>query len=180
VKAAAAAGLLLALAPAIAGAHPLDEVVQGAYLTLAPGELRLELDITPGTQVSASVLTALDANADHQITDAEARAYGRLVLSQSSLTLDGAPAVWRLQGVAAPPYDHILAEAQTLKIYAVAARPNRAGPRALAFENRYAPAKTQAVANIFLQPAGGWRYAVTAQQHSDDGRRLSVAYTVAR
>ena len=35
--------MLLALLPRWAEAHPVDEVVQGAYLTLAPGEVRLEL-----------------------------------------------------------------------------------------------------------------------------------------
>ena len=44
--------LLLALLGA-AEAHPVDEVVQGAYLTLTPAGVELELDITPGSAVAA-------------------------------------------------------------------------------------------------------------------------------
>ena len=55
------AGLaLLALAAGPALAHPYDEVVQGAYLTLAPGQVRLELDLTPGPAVADALLKALD------------------------------------------------------------------------------------------------------------------------
>jgi hypothetical protein len=61
---AARAWLLLALFSSSAAAHPLDEIVQGAYLTLVPGEVRLELDITPGTEVAGALLRALDTHAD--------------------------------------------------------------------------------------------------------------------
>ena len=44
-------------------------MVQGAYLTLAPGELRLELDLTPGAAVLAAVLRALDPDGDRRIAD---------------------------------------------------------------------------------------------------------------
>ena len=66
----AKAWLLVLLAAEPAAAHPLDEVVQGAYLTLAPGQVRLELDLTPGVQVSGAVLKDLDANGDRRITGA--------------------------------------------------------------------------------------------------------------
>ena len=41
-------------------------------------------------------------------------------------------------------------------------------------------AKSQCIANIFLQPGGGWRYQVAGQKHSDDGRQLKVDYSGAR
>jgi hypothetical protein len=175
-----AAALALLLAPGRADAHPVDEVVQGAYLTLAPGELRLELDLTPGTEVADAVLRALDANGDRRITDAEARTYAERVLKQSTVTLDGAPAAWRLDRVNAPSYESLKFATDTFKVYAVAVRPDRPGAHSLAYDNRYQPAKSQCIANIFLQPGSGWRYQVTGQKHSDDGRRLSVSYTIAR
>jgi hypothetical protein len=173
----AAAAVLLV--PAAAGAHPLDEVVQGSYLTLAPGQVRLELDISPGPIVADGVLRLLDANGDRTVTADEARAFGQAVLRSSTLTLDGKPATWRLERVAAPTYDNVRLGADTIKIYAVAARTDRAGPHLLTFDNRYAPAKSQAAANIFLTP-GLWRYAVTAQAHGPDGRSLTVRYTASR
>ncbi|MGH7735207.1 MAG: hypothetical protein ACREOE_16345, partial [Gemmatimonadales bacterium] len=71
-------------------------------------------------------------------------------------------------------------QSDTLKIYAVAKRPDRVGGHSLGYDNRYQPAKSQCIANIFLQPGGGWRYQVGGQKHSDDGRILAVAYSSAR
>ena len=108
------------------------------------------------------------------------RAYGDRVLKQSSIALDGAPVAWRIETVSVPPYENLRSQGDTLKIYAVARRPDRPGPRTLGYDNRYQPAKSQCIANIFLQPGGGWRYQVLGQQHSDDGRRLTVRYATAR
>ena len=171
------AWLLAALLVSPAAAHPQDEVVQGAYLTLAPGEVRVELDITPGPQVAEALLRALDAHADQYITDAEARDYAESVLRQSTLMLDEMALSWRLEKVRVPPYGTLALAADTIRIYAVARRPDRAGTHRLSYENRYAPAKSQVTANVFLQPGPDWRYEVTGQQRGDDGRHLAVTYT---
>jgi hypothetical protein len=170
------AWLLLALFSSSAAAHPLDEVVQGAYLTLAPGEVRLELDITPGAQVAGALLRALDTNLDRCITDTEARAYAESVMKQSTLMLDHVAVPWTLENVSVPPYQHLELGSDTIRIYAVAKHPDRAGAQTLTYENRYEPAKSRWIANIFLQPGAGWRYEVTGQQRSDDSRLLTVTY----
>jgi hypothetical protein len=172
--------ILVAVLPHLAIAHPVDEIVQGAYLTLAPGEVRLELDVTPGSKVAGAVLKSLDANADKTVTDAEARAYAGRVLAQSTLALDGVTAPWTLDRVSAPPYQNLQTGNGVLKIYAVAKRPDRAGARTMSYQNRYQPAKSQCIANVFLQPAAGWVYQVTGQQRSDDGRQLVIKYTAGR
>jgi hypothetical protein len=161
-------------------AHPVDEVVQGAYLTLAPGQVLLELDVTPGSKVAGTVLKALDANGDRTVTDAESRAYAGRVLAQSSLTLDGMAVTWTLNKVSVPPYQNLETGNGILKLYAIATRPERTGTRTLSYQNRYQPVKSQWTANVFLQPAVGWQYQVTGQQRSDDGRQLTVKYTTGR
>ena len=77
--------ILACLVVAPASAHPLDEVVQGAYLTLTPGEVRLQLDLTPGVAVVDGLLHALDPNSDRDISEAEARAYAERVSSSPNL-----------------------------------------------------------------------------------------------
>ncbi|WP_161884361.1 hypothetical protein [Deinococcus alpinitundrae] len=171
---------LLALLLGLAQAHPVDEVVQGAYLTLAPGKVQLELDLTPGTQVAATVLSAIDTDTDGKITGTEARSYAKLVLRQSTLKLNGVVVSWTLDTVEMPPYSDLKTGNAVLKIYALAKRADAAGAQSLSYENRYQPVKSQWIANIFLLPAAGWQYGVTGQQHSNDGRQLTVKYQVTR
>lgn len=175
-----AAWLPLVLLPTWVIAHPVDEVVQAAYLWLAPGAVRLELDLTPGTLVVDTVLQSLDTNADQHITDAEARAYAERVLKQSTITLDGMATAWRLEKVNVPPYQSLKLEGNMLKIYAVAGRADRAGAHTLSYGNRYQLTQSQCIANVFLHSGSGWRYQVTLQQHSNDGRQLTMQYTVSR
>ncbi|MCV4776709.1 hypothetical protein OFM21_28425, partial [Escherichia coli] len=93
----------------------------------------------------------------------------RQVLEQSTLRVNGAAASWTLDQVEVPPVS-TLKVGGVIKIYATAKRPDRAGAQTLTYQNRYQPVKSQWMANIFLLPGAGWRYAVTGQQHSNDGR----------
>jgi hypothetical protein len=177
--AAAIAVAAMTLTPPAAHAHPLDEVVQAAYVTLAPGEVQLDLEIQPGSLVAAGVARAMDANGDGRISDGEARAYAARVLQASTLTLDGVPAPLRLLRVQTPSYAN-LARGDILHIFAVASTRMRPGPAALRYANRFAPVKSQCQANIFLSVGGGWNFTVERQDHSPDGRQLDVAYRVGR
>jgi hypothetical protein len=160
-------------------AHPLDEVIQAAYVTLAPGEVQLDLEIQPGSLVAAGVARSMDANGDGRISDGEARAYAARVLQASSLTLDGVSAPLRLLRVQTPSYAN-LARGDILHIYASAPRPMRAGSAVLRYANGYALPKSQCQANVFLSAGGGWSFRVDGQTHSPDGRQLNVAYRVVR
>lgn len=171
--------LLLALLGA-ASAHPVDEVVQGAYLTLTPAGVELELDITPGSAVAASVTGSLDADHNGRVTTAEARAYATRVLAAQTLTLDGTRARWTLRDVQVPPLANLKLGSDTLKILAFAPRVQRAGPHTLTYTNAYRPAKTQRVANIFLKPGGPLTDRVTGQTRSADLTRLTVQFTTGR
>lgn len=168
--------LLLALLPVSAAAHPVDELVQGAYLTLVPGSLRLELNLTPGSGVVTTILGALDHNGDRHISAAEARAYALEVLKYSAIALDGAAADWSLEEITVPAYRNLELGSDTIKIYAAVKRQDSRGPHTLSFDNRYKPAASQWTANIFLQPGTDWRYVITGQQRGGDGRQLTVNY----
>ncbi|SMB78411.1 hypothetical protein [Deinococcus hopiensis] len=174
------APLLLSLIWGSALAHPVDEVVQGAYLTLLPGKVQLELDITPGEKVAGTVLRSLDTNADGHVTEVEARAYAKRVLDQSTLKVGAQQVRWTLQKVDVPPVDLLKVGGGILKIYASASRTDQVGAQTLSYQNRYQPAKSQWTANVFLQPAAGWQYRVTGQARSNDGRTLTAKYQVAR
>jgi hypothetical protein len=178
--AALAAILTLAVAaPGDAMAAAVDEVTQSAELTLRPGEVRLQLDISPGAQVAQSVLRQIDADGDAVISDREGKAFGRLVLDQIHLTVDDRAAAWRLETVTAPPHENLRSGAGAIRILAVARRADREGVHTLTFENRYDPAPSQAKANVLVQQ-GRWRYEVAGETQGADGRRLTVYYESAR
>src|SRR5215218_3550064 len=74
--------LLALLAPPLAAlAHPLDVYLQATYITLAPTQVIVELDLSPGVLVAPQVLPKLDTNRDQQISDAEGQAYVDAMLS---------------------------------------------------------------------------------------------------
>lgn len=172
--------LALAMAAVPASAHPVHEVVQNAYLTLSPGSVDLELELTAGPQVAGRVIAALDTDHDRQVSHAEAAAYAWHVLRASQLVLDGRPVGWRPLSVAVPSYQALLGAHGTIVIYARAVRPEHLGAATLGYRNGYNPSESRCDANIFLKPAPGVRYQVTGQDHSQDGRDLVVHYSTSR
>jgi hypothetical protein len=171
---------VMVLFPGCAMAHPVDEVVQSVYLFLGPEVVLLEVDLTPGSAVSGSVMGPLDADGDRRITNVEARDFAAMVLKQSSLMIDGEMLTLTVQSVTVPPYDMLEQAGDTLRIFASAVHADAAGAHVLHYVNGYVPAKSLRDANIFLQPDGAWVYGVTAQDGSDDGSELTVDYTVTR
>lgn len=163
--------------PGWVSAHPVDEVVQGAYLILGPNEVKLELDIAIGTEVAAALLPAVDPDGDGIISAAEMQAYASFVLQQLVITLDGTKATWALVDAAAPDYAMLVSGNALIKINAVVARADRSGTHVFHYLNPYQPAKTLRIANVFLQPSEGWQYKIITQDHSDDGAQMAVSYT---
>jgi hypothetical protein len=74
---------------ATAAAHVLDEYVQAAQITLAPGGARVELRLTPGVEVADRIFAMIDSDGDGQISPAEEQAYARRVLQDIALEVDG-------------------------------------------------------------------------------------------
>jgi hypothetical protein len=166
----------LSMLAGAATSHPVDELIQGAYLTLAPGEVRLDLDLTPGAEVLPLVSPALDPDADGSVTEAEARAYAEDVLGDSKLLLNEEAVAWTLVGVTVPDPTLLAAGSGVIRIEATAARPDREGIHVLTYETHHEPAKSLWMANVFLRPGEGWTYAVNGQERSDKGRSLTVTF----
>lgn len=157
--------------------HPVHEIVQNAYLTLSPGSVRLELELTAGPQVAPRILRALDSNGDRRITPVEARAYAGRVLAQSQLTIDRRLLKIRILSVDVPSYSAVLGAHGTIRITAVAARPDQVGATKLAYRNGYSPAESRCDANIFIKAGAGLDYRINGQDRSLNGRALVVRYS---
>jgi hypothetical protein len=173
-----AALLAVALATS-APAHPIHEVVQNAYLTLSPGTVDLQLELTAGPKVAGKIVAALDSDGDGRISPAEAKAYATRVLQASRLSVDGRPLVLRLASIYTPTAAAILGAHGTIRIGASAARHERAGAATLDYRNGYSPSESRCDANIFLKPGVRLTYQVIAQNRSRDGRDLHVRFRTA-
>ena len=170
---------LLAL-PGVASAHPGHSLAQTAYLTLTPGEVRLELDLTVGEAAVASLLAALDPDGDGQASEAETRAWAEGVLGQVSLTLDDGTAAWTLDDVEVADLALVATGSAALSLTAATLRPEGPGPHSLTFVNDYAPAETLRTTTMFLAPGEGWSWDIADQERSDDGAGLTVTYATSQ
>jgi hypothetical protein len=69
-------------------AHRLDEYLQATLVTIEPGEIRLQISLSPGVAVAEKVLSRIDRNGDSVISTNEATAYSTLLMRDLSLRLD--------------------------------------------------------------------------------------------
>jgi hypothetical protein len=138
--------------------------------------VRLALDLTPGAEVLPLLSPFLDPDGDGTVTEAEGRAYAEGVLADSMLVLDSEPVAWTLEGVTVPDLTLLAEGGGVIRISATAARFDREGAHVLVYENRYEPARSLWMANVFLRPGEGWIYAVTGQERGQTGQSLTVTF----
>ena len=103
---AAAAAFLLVMS-ASPSAHRLDEYLQAARVSLEHTRVALEIDLTPGASVADGIIALLDRDGDSRISPLEAESYGRDVLTDVVLELDGHPVALTLSHVEVPSIDEM-------------------------------------------------------------------------
>jgi hypothetical protein len=116
--AAATAGFLLVLS-ASPSAHRLDEYLQAARVTLARTGVALEIDLMPGASVAAGIIALVDGDGDSSISPLEAESYGRDVLADIVLELDGRPIALTLVHVEVPSVDEMRHGIGTIQLQAI-------------------------------------------------------------
>ena len=87
---------LTLLVPSAALAHRLDEYLQATLVTVEPGAIRLQINLTPGVAVAQKVLAHIDLNRDGVISTNEAATYAQSLGRDLTLRLDGEEAAgWK-------------------------------------------------------------------------------------
>ena len=84
-------GLLFAMVVAFPGAafaHRLDEYLQATLVAIQPGEIRLQMNLTPGVTVADKVLQMIDRDGDGVISTKEAQNYADLLRRELTVRLD--------------------------------------------------------------------------------------------
>lgn len=137
--------------PAESAAHRLDEYLQAARVSLARDRITLEVDLTSGVSIAAAIITFLDRNGDGTISPIEAEAYGKVVLSDVVLELDGRPIAMTLTRVEIPALHDMSDGLGTIQLRAVGQVESVvAGRRHLYFRNNHQPVASAYLVNALL------------------------------
>ena len=169
--------LVLLVPPRAALAHPLDVYLQASYITVAPAQVVVELDLTPGVLVAPQALSEIDTDGDQQIGEAEGRAYAETIVRSVTLQVDGQPLALAVTSVEIPPYLTIQAGYGTIRIFTAA--PLAAaltGTHTIAYANNNAPAGASYQVNAFVEQGA----AITLGKQNRDSiqQSMTMDYTI--
>ena len=160
-----------------ARAHRLDEYLQAARVAVAPADIAVRLDLTPGVSVAAEIIALLDADSDGRVSPQEAEAYGRVVLADVSARLDGEPLGLTLTRVEVPTEGEMRDGVGTIRIQAAAAsHAQRPGPHRFELRNSHRPEGSVYLANALVPQDADIR--IVRQQRDARQRMYSLEYDV--
>ena len=158
-------------------AHRTDEYLQAARLAIDQARVQIELDLTPGIALAATILADIDRNRDGSLSAEEQRAYGNQVLNALTLELDGTPVRAQLAGTSFPDPEAMRRGEGTIRLQSAATLPRvSSGVHQLWFRNRHHPDRSVYLANA-LAPQSN-QIAITAQRRDVDQTELTIDYLV--
>lgn len=155
MKAFAASLVVVLAAGGDAKAHRLDEYLQATRVSFARDQLAIDVDLTPGISIASGVIAMLDANADGTIAPAEADAYGRAVLSDVRVSLDGNPVGMTLAAIDVPTLDEMRSGTGTIRLHAAGSVTPSAGRHSLEFVNNHRPETSVYMVNALVPEDSG-------------------------
>jgi hypothetical protein len=132
----------------VAEGHALDEYIQALRVGIEPACLSLSLDLTPGVKVAAEIVRRIDGNGDGRFSPAEAETYGRAVIADLALSVDGDAVPLSLLRVEIPLAGELREGQGTIRLQVSA--PSTTGLHRLVVRNGHMPAQSVYLANALL------------------------------
>jgi len=124
----------------VAFGHRLDEYLQATLVVIAQGDIRLQINFTPGVEIADQILALIDHDRDNTISETEAAAYSELVKRDLVVRIDGQPAILKLTLCRFDQPNELRTGSGLIQLeYLVNAGPTRAGVHQFTFENRHLP-----------------------------------------
>ena len=173
---AATAGLVVVMSTS-PSAHRLDEYLQAARVSLAHTRVSLEIDLTPGASVADDIIALIERDGDKTISPLEAEQYGRDVLADVVLELDGRAISLTLDHVEAPSLEEMRHGLGTIQLRAsgdVEARMRFR--RQLHFQNNHQPASSVYLVNALIPSDPG--ISVVEQTRDAKQRDVRIEYSL--
>ena len=139
--------------------------------------MSLEIDLTPGASVADSIIALIDRDGDNTITPSEAERYGRAVIADIVLELDGQPVALTLDRVEAPPLEEIRHGLGAIQVRARGdIEPRMAFRRELHFQNNHHAASSVYLVNALMPSDRG--ISVVSQTRDTKQRDARIEYSV--
>jgi hypothetical protein len=173
-------GLLLGLLmwPSTSLAHRLDEYLQATLVTIEPGELKLQINLTPGVDVADQVLALIDRNHDGTISTNEATAYSDLVKRDLQVRVDQRKVGLKLIASNFPSPIELRAGWGIIQMEFRAGVGQLApGAHRLTLKNRHLPASSVYLFNA-AQPTSGLVH-ITRQKRNETQSTGEIEFTIA-
>ena len=123
--------------PITARAHRLDKYLQAARLALAPDQVLLKIDLTPGVDVAPAIFALINTDRDGLISEAEGKAYANRLLKDVVLEVDGQPRKLEVIRSQFPSFHEMQEGTGTIRIEARAAWRATRGHHLLLFRNNH-------------------------------------------
>jgi hypothetical protein len=146
-----AAAIVFALTAGVAlRAHALDEYVQGTRVDVTPKGVALVVDLTPGVAIAQAIVDRLDGDRDGVFSPSEAESYGRALIADLDLSLDGSPLSLSLERIEAPPAGEMREGRGTIRLTTWSDAPLQPGRHRLVLRNSHLPGMSVYLANALL------------------------------
>ena len=169
--------LTAVIAGTSASAHRRDEYLQAARLGVEPGQVELELDLTPGIAVADATIADLDRDRDGVLSEGEKRAYADRVLGAIVLELDGRALHLESIGITFPAVNDFRRGEGTIQLRSAVALPSQAdGDHQLAFRNLHQREGSVFLANALVPKSD--RVTIATQRRDPTQRDLTIDYVL--
>ena len=173
----AATGVFLLMLSASPAAHRLDEYLQAARVSFERTRVALEVDLTPGSSVADGIIALIDGDGDNRISPLEAESYGRDVLRDIVLELDGRRVALTLSHVEVPSLEEMRHGIGAIQLRASGdAEPRMSLRRQLHFQNNHQAGSSVYLANALIPSDDGIK--VVGQTRDAKQRGVRIDYSV--
>jgi hypothetical protein len=147
----AAAAALIVAGSGSAGAHRLDEYLQAARVEVTTSTVVVHLDLTPGVSIAGAIVDLLDGDRDGRVSPEEAGAYGRAVMGDLAVRLDGSALTLDLTRVEVSTIEELRAGLGTIRVQLRAAPSSPTpGRHVLELHNAHRPERSAYLANALM------------------------------
>ena len=159
-------------------AHRLDECLQAARIAVEEDRVEIELGLTPGVAVAATIIGDIDRDRDGVLSGEEQRAYVKDVVNALRLSVDGRSLAIEAGPSVFPELAAVRAGEAIINLQFVASLPAMsAGRHYISFTNAFRRDVSVYMTNALVPEDD--RITITAQQRDPEQRTTTIAYAIA-